>query len=53
MAEISTETAIIGAGQAGVPLVRALASAGRGIVLIERERLGGSRVNFGCTRARI
>ncbi len=49
MIAIETETAIIGGGQAGVPLARALASAGRGVVLIEREHLGGSCVNFGCT----
>jgi pyruvate/2-oxoglutarate dehydrogenase complex dihydrolipoamide dehydrogenase (E3) component len=49
MESIKTETAIIGAGQAGVPLVRALADAGRPVVLFEREHLGGSCVNFGCT----
>ncbi len=49
MNEISTETAIIGGGQAGVPLARALAAAGRPVVLFEREHLGGSCVNFGCT----
>jgi pyruvate/2-oxoglutarate dehydrogenase complex dihydrolipoamide dehydrogenase (E3) component len=49
MSEIETETAIIGGGQAGVPLARALAAAGRQVVLIERMHLGGSCVNFGCT----
>lgn len=49
MAIIETETAIIGAGQAGVPLGRALAAAGRPVVLVEREHLGGSCVNWGCT----
>ena len=43
------ETAIIGGGQAGVPLARSLAGAGRTVALIEREHLGGSCVNFGCT----
>jgi len=47
--EVSTETAIIGGGQAGVPLARALSAAGRDVVLIERAHLGGSCVNFGCT----
>jgi hypothetical protein len=47
MAEITIETAIIGGGQAGVPLARALADAGRSVVLIKREHLGGSCVNFG------
>ena len=39
----------MGAGQAGVPLARALADAGHPVVLFEREHLGGSCVNFGCT----
>ncbi len=43
------ETAIIGGGQAGVPLARALFGAGRGMMLFERSHLGGSCVNFGCT----
>lgn len=49
MPELSVETAIIGGGQAGVPLARALADAGRSVVLFERAHLGGSCVNFGCT----
>jgi pyruvate/2-oxoglutarate dehydrogenase complex dihydrolipoamide dehydrogenase (E3) component len=40
---------IIGAGQAGVPLVHALAAASRRVALAERARVGGSCVNFGCT----
>jgi pyruvate/2-oxoglutarate dehydrogenase complex dihydrolipoamide dehydrogenase (E3) component len=32
-----------------MPLARALAAAGRAVALIEREHLGGSCVNFGCT----
>src|SRR6478609_4839365 len=40
---------IIGAGQAGPPLARALAHAGQRVALAERKRLGGSCVNFGCT----
>ena len=43
------DTAIIGGGQAGVPLSRALAGAGQRVALIERVHLGGSCVNFGCT----
>lgn len=46
---IEIETAIIGAGQAGVPLARALAGAGRQAALVERDRPGGSCVNWGCT----
>ena len=49
MATMEVETAIIGAGQAGVPLARALAAAGRRVALVERNRLGGSCVNWGCT----
>lgn len=49
MTEILVETAIIGGGQAGVPLARALGAARRTVALIEREHLGGSCVNFGCT----
>jgi pyruvate/2-oxoglutarate dehydrogenase complex dihydrolipoamide dehydrogenase (E3) component len=49
MKPIEAETAIIGGGQAGVPLARALAHAGHPVVLFEREHLGGSCVNFGCT----
>ncbi len=43
------DTAIIGGGQAGVPLSRGLAGRGQRVALIEREHLGGSCVNFGCT----
>ena len=39
----------IGAGQAAVPLVRALAEQGQQVALVEREELGGSCINFGCT----
>ena len=40
---------IIGGGQAGIPLAWKLAAQGRKVLLTERERLGGSCVNFGCT----
>jgi pyruvate/2-oxoglutarate dehydrogenase complex dihydrolipoamide dehydrogenase (E3) component len=40
---------IIGGGQAGLPLARALAKAGKTVALAERKNLGGSCVNFGCT----
>ncbi|HYO29933.1 MAG TPA: mercuric reductase [Thermomicrobiales bacterium] len=43
------DAAIVGAGQAGGPLARALAEAGRKSVLIEREHVGGTCVNEGCT----
>ncbi len=40
---------IIGAGQAGGPLANALAGAGWPVTLIEREHVGGTCVNEGCT----
>ena len=40
---------IIGAGQAGGPLSRAFANAGRKTALIERAFVGGTCVNVGCT----
>ncbi len=40
---------VIGSGQAGGPLATALAMAGRRTVLIEREHVGGTCVNEGCT----
>jgi pyruvate/2-oxoglutarate dehydrogenase complex dihydrolipoamide dehydrogenase (E3) component len=40
---------IVGGGQAGPPLARDLAKAGRKVALAERKYLGGSCVNFGCT----
>jgi len=43
------DAAIIGAGQAGSPLARALAKAGWKTVIIERKDIGGTCVNVGCT----
>ncbi len=40
---------IIGAGQAGGPLATAFAQAGKKTVLIEREHVGGTCINEGCT----
>ncbi len=40
---------IIGSGQAGNPLAQALASAGRRTAIIEREHVGGTCINEGCT----
>ena len=40
---------VIGSGQAGTPLSKTLAQAGRKTALIEREHVGGSCVNVGCT----
>src|SRR6195256_5739718 len=40
---------IIGSGQGGTPLSWALAESGRRIALIEREHVGGTCINEGCT----
>jgi pyruvate/2-oxoglutarate dehydrogenase complex dihydrolipoamide dehydrogenase (E3) component len=40
---------VMGAGQSGPFLAARLASAGRKVALIEREHLGGTCVNDGCT----
>ena len=40
---------VVGAGQAGVPLSQALAVAGMRTALVEREHVGGTCVNEGCT----
>ncbi|MDB4925022.1 mercuric reductase [Mucilaginibacter sp.] len=40
---------IIGAGQAGLPLSKKLAKAGRKVVLIEKRWVGGTCINDGCT----
>lgn len=40
---------IIGSGQAGVPLARSLAQAGWRTAIVEREHVGGTCINTGCT----
>lgn len=40
---------IIGSGQAGNPLAAALAKAGKKVALVEKDKLGGTCVNDGCT----
>jgi pyruvate/2-oxoglutarate dehydrogenase complex dihydrolipoamide dehydrogenase (E3) component len=40
---------VIGAGQSGGPLSSALARSGRKTALIEREHVGGTCINEGCT----
>ncbi len=48
-AEQPYDVVVVGAGQAGIPLAHRLARAGQRVALVERRRLGGSCVNFGCT----
>jgi pyruvate/2-oxoglutarate dehydrogenase complex dihydrolipoamide dehydrogenase (E3) component len=40
---------VIGSGQAGTPLCTALAGAGMRTALVEREHIGGTCINEGCT----
>lgn len=44
----TVDVIIIGSGQGGVPLGIDLAKAGRSVVLMERQALGGTCVNYGC-----
>ena len=43
------DAVVVGAGQGGGPLASALARAGRRTALIEREHIGGTCINTGCT----
>lgn len=40
---------VIGAGQAGTPMAKRLARAGKKTLLIEKDQVGGSCINVGCT----
>jgi pyruvate/2-oxoglutarate dehydrogenase complex dihydrolipoamide dehydrogenase (E3) component len=40
---------VIGSGQGGTPLCRALAEAGMRTALVERQHVGGTCINEGCT----
>lgn len=46
---IAVDVLIIGSGQAGNPLATAFAGAGKETILVERDHLGGTCVNVGCT----
>ena len=45
----SYDAIVIGSGQAGTPLCQALAAAGMRTALVEKEHVGGTCVNEGCT----
>lgn len=45
----SYEAIVIGSGQGGTPLSMALAEAGMRTALVEREHVGGTCINVGCT----
>lgn len=40
---------VIGSGQAGTPLVFSLAKEGKKVAFIEKEKIGGTCLNVGCT----
>src|SRR5947209_15322833 len=46
---IQYDAIIVGSGQAGTPLASALAQAGWKTAIIEREHVGGTCINEGCT----
>jgi pyruvate/2-oxoglutarate dehydrogenase complex dihydrolipoamide dehydrogenase (E3) component len=45
----SYDTIVVGSGQGGKPLAVALANQGRKVALVEREHIGGTCINVGCT----
>ncbi len=49
MGKPAYDAVIIGTGQSGKPLALALARAGWKIAVIEREHVGGTCINVGCT----
>ncbi|TMG75232.1 MAG: mercuric reductase [Betaproteobacteria bacterium] len=49
MGDPAYDAVIIGTGQSGKPLALALARAGWKIAVIEREHVGGTCINVGCT----
>ena len=49
ISEQEYDAIIIGAGQAGGPLASALAGAGKRVAIVERDHVGGTCVNEGCT----
>ncbi len=49
MATRHYDAIVVGAGQGGIPLARTLAGAGRKTALVEREHVGGTCINEGCT----
>lgn len=45
----NVDAIVIGSGQGGIPFAVDWAKAGRQVVLFERDALGGSCINYGCT----
>ena len=48
MSDYSCDALIIGSGQAGNPLAKALAEAGQTVIIVEEAQVGGSCLNYGC-----
>ena len=53
MPDLPCDALIIGSGQAGNPLAKALAEAGQTVILVEEAELGGSCLNYGCIPAKM
>lgn len=45
----TADAIVIGSGQGGIPLAVDFAKEGRKVILFERDSLGGSCINYGCT----
>ncbi|MBW4671480.1 MAG: FAD-dependent oxidoreductase [Cyanomargarita calcarea GSE-NOS-MK-12-04C] len=45
----TADVIVIGSGQGGIPLASDFAKEGRQVVMFERDALGGSCINYGCT----
>ncbi|PSB17368.1 dihydrolipoyl dehydrogenase [Phormidesmis priestleyi ULC007] len=45
----TADVIVIGSGQGGIPLAADFAKEGRKVMLFERDALGGSCINYGCT----
>jgi len=45
----TADVIVIGSGQGGIPFAADFAKEGRKVVLFERDALGGSCINYGCT----
>ncbi len=46
--EIHCDAIVIGAGQAGPPLAERLGKSGREVAIVEKGKVGGTCVNYGC-----
>ena len=46
--EISTDICVIGAGSGGLSVAAAAAAFGRDVVLLEKHKMGGDCLNYGC-----